>query len=129
MTCVWEAGWRRGWIQKYRSEEVPHDWRKANTAFFFKKGQKVDPGNYRLVRLVWAPEWVLLEHISRHMKDKKVTGNHQCGFTKGKSHLNNLIAFFNKMTGFVGEGRVVKVIYLKFSQAFNTVCHNVLISK
>lgn len=28
-----------------------------------KKGQNVDPGNYRLVTLVWALEWVLLEHI------------------------------------------------------------------
>lgn len=44
MTCVWEAGWRRGWIQKYRSEKAPHGWRKANDAFFFKKGQKVDLG-------------------------------------------------------------------------------------
>ena len=103
---------RRGWIQKYRSEEVPHAWRKANTAFFFKKHQKVDPGNYRLVRLIWALQRILLEHISGHMKEKKVTGNCQCAFTKGKSCLNNLIAAFDKMTGFVGEGRVAEVIYL-----------------
>ncbi|KAK4831564.1 hypothetical protein QYF61_018324 [Mycteria americana] len=118
---------RRGWTQKYRSEEVPHGWKKANTAFFFEKGQKVDPGKYRLVRLVWSLDRVLLEHISGH----KVTGDCQRGFTKGKSCLNNLTAFYNNMTGFVGEGRVVEVVCLKFSQAFNTTFqhHNVLLSK
>lgn len=60
---------------------------------------------------------------------KKVTGNCQCGFTKGKSCPNNLIAFFNKMTGFVGERRLVEVVCLKLSQAFSTISHNVLISK
>lgn len=29
--------------------------------------------------------------------------------------------FFDKKTGFMGEGRIVEIIYLQFSQAFNTV--------
>lgn len=40
---------------------------------------------------------------------KKVTGNCQCGFNKGKSCLNNLFTFFDKVTGFVGKGRAVEV--------------------
>lgn len=94
-----------------------------------KKDKKVGPGNYRLVRLIRSLERVLLEHISRHMKEKKVIGSCQCGFTKSKSCLSNLITFYSKMTGFVGEGRVVEVVCLKFSQAFSTISHNVLKSQ
>lgn len=51
-----------------------------------------------MVRFIWALEWVFLECISGHMKEEKVTGNCQCGFTRSKSCLNNLIAFLDKMT-------------------------------
>lgn len=35
-------------------------------------------------------------------------------------------AFYNKMNGFVGKGRVVGVICLNFSKVFDTVFHNIL---
>ena len=52
---------------------------------------------------------VLLEHISGHMKEEKLTGNDQHGSTKGTSCLTSLIVFYDKMTGFVDEGKVVDV--------------------
>ena len=51
------------------------------------------------------------------------------GFTKDRSHLTNLIAFYHKATGFVGKGRAVDVICLDFSKAFNTISYNILASK
>lgn len=52
-----------------------------------KNGKKEDPDNYQLVSLNSVPgktgQYILLEAISKHMKDKKVTGSNQQGFTKG----------------------------------------------
>ncbi|XP_073532280.1 general transcription factor IIH subunit 3 isoform X1 [Phyllobates terribilis] len=39
LSIIFENSWRTG--------EVPEDWRRANVVPIFKKGKKVDPGNYR----------------------------------------------------------------------------------
>lgn len=69
-------------------------------------GQEEDPGNYRLLSLTSVlgklVEPIFLKVISSHMKDKKVTGNSQYGFTKGRLCLTNLIAF-SEMTDSVDE--------------------------
>ena len=63
------------------------------------------------------------------MKEKVVIRNSHHGLTKSKPCLADLIAFYAEMSGFVGEGRAVDVIYLDFSKAFDTVLHHVLVPK
>jgi len=125
LSIIFERSW---WI-----EEVPEDWRKASVTLVFKKGKKEDPGNYRPVSLTSIPgkvmEQFILEVIIKQLEEKKVIKSSQHGFTKGKSCLTNLIAFYDGMTGWVDEGRAVDVVYLDFSKAFDTVSHNMLIGK
>ncbi|CAM4550617.1 unnamed protein product [Caretta caretta] len=72
---------------------------------------------------------VLKESILKHLEERKVIRNSQHGFTKGKSCLTNLIAFYDKISGSVDEGKAVDVLFLDFSKAFDTVSYGIPASK
>ncbi|CAM4550905.1 unnamed protein product [Caretta caretta] len=74
-------------------------------------------------------EQVLKESILKHLEERKVIRNNQHGFTKGKSCLTNLIAFYDEITGSVDEGKAVDMLFLDFSKVFDTVSHSILVSK
>ncbi|CAM2098853.1 unnamed protein product [Caretta caretta] len=125
LAIIFENSWQLG--------EVLDDWKKANVVPIFKKRKKEDPGNYRPVSLTSVPgkiiEQVLKESILKHLEERKVIRNSQHGFTKDKSCLTNLIAFYDEITGSVDEEKAVDMLFLDFSKAFDTVSYSILASK
>jgi len=94
---------------------MSEDSKIANVSSVFKK-VKEDSGNYKPVCLTVIPgkvtEQLVLDTLSKQSKEKKVIRSSQHRFTKGKSCLINLIAFYDVTTGWVDEEKAVDTTFL-----------------
>lgn len=111
--------------------EARVDWKLANIPIF-KKVKKEEPGNYRPVHLTSVSgkvmEKIILGVSKKHRKDNVIIGHSHHGLMRRRSCLANLISFYDKIIHLVDQGKPV-YIFLKFSMAFSTVPHSILLDK
>lgn len=99
----------------------------------FKKGSKLDPGNYRPVSLTCISckimESIIRDHIAGQLNNSAGLSASQHGFTKGRSCATNLLTAFELWTKWIDEGFGVDIVYLDYRKAFDSVDHVKLIEK
>ena len=125
LSIIFEKSWLSG--------EVPDDWREDYVIPIYKKVSKEDPGKYRPVSLTFVPGKILekipLDDMLNHLRNESVIRDSQHGFTRVRSCLTNLVAFCDGVTALVDEGKVIDIIYLDLTKAFDMVPYHILISK
>ena len=77
------------------SGETPDDWRTANVAPIFKKGDRNNPANYRPVSLTSQVckvlESIIREGVIEHLNNNNLLAEEQHSFREGRSCLSNLL--------------------------------------
>lgn len=112
---------------------LPQSWLDASVTPIFKKGDKLNPENYRPISLVpivaKIAERVILNRLLPFMLDSGVIPGQQHGFIPGRSVLTNLLQCMDSWTKSLDKGIPVDVLYLDFSRAFDRVPKRRLLHK
>ena len=104
--------------------QVPNDWKEANVATIFKKGDKHNPCNYRPVSLTCiiskCMEHILVSNIMQHLDSNKILYALQHGFRKTFSCDTQLLSLFQDLSSYPSQ---TDLIIMDFSKAFDKVPH------
>ena len=117
---------------------VPGDLLQANVARVFKKVEKYDAANYRLVSLTCicckTLEHFIISNINKHLAFESILADCQHGFRSQRSCETQLVHFYHDMVSnrdrALNRGhRQTDVIIMDFPKAFDKVQHRRLLYK
>ena len=107
--------------------QILDEWKTANVAPIFKKGDKSKPSNYRPVSLASicckVIEHILHSHIMKFFEQHHILSDSQHGFRKNRSCETQLILTINDLANGLDNSQQIDGILLYFSKAFNKVPH------
>lgn len=112
---------------------LPKDWLTAVCTPIFKKGDKLDPNNYRQISLLSTClkvfERLIVSTITDFALRCSILPTTQHGFLPGRSTITNLLTCVDNWTTSLDVGRPVDIIYLDFTKAFDKVPKGRLLAK
>ena len=112
---------------------LPSDWRSANIAPVFKKGDVHLAENYRPVSLTCVTckllEHIICKHMLDHLERNRILTSLNHGFRSGYSCETQLVTTVHDLLTKYDIGAQVDVAILDFSKAFDTVPHKKLLHK
>ena len=115
------------------TEAVPSCFKQARVLPLFKKGSKLDPGNYRPVSILNVLSKVLERavhaRLSEYLSKRDLLFGNQSGFRSSFSTDTCLIGLSDFVRSEMGSGRLVGLVMLDLRKAFDTVDHGILLEK
>ena len=99
--------------------QVPNDWKEANVAPIFEKGDKHNPCNYRPVSLTCiiskCMEHILVSNIMQHLDSNKILYALQHGFRKNFSCDTQLLSLFQDLSSNPSQTDLIIMDFVKLS--------------
>ena len=112
---------------------TPTDWKHANVAPVFKKGEKYKAVNYRPISLTCIccklMEHIITSNVMSHLENNNILYNLQHGFRKARSCESQLIDFIQELNSKNNQNIQTDLIIMDFAKAFDKVPHKRLLYK
>ena len=108
----------------WKNEEVPQDWKDASIVPLFKKGSRVDCGNYRGISLLSIAGKILARILLNRLNSlltTQVLPETQCGFRSGRSTMDMIFSLRQVQEKCLEQNMPLYAVFIDFSKAFDTV--------
>ena len=114
--------------QSLRDHTIPAIWKQAYITPIYKKGNRLDPKNYRPVSLTSlickTMKHILVSHIMKHLESNDILTEVQHGFRSKHSCEAPFFLTTNDLAKAIDNNTQVDMVILDFSKAFDEVAHN-----
>ena len=115
------------------TSSVPNEWRAAHGVPVFKSGSSAQVANYRPISLTCIAcklmERNIIVNLLGYLHQHKLISKVQHGFKSRRSTTTNLLETINDWSLTNSNRRIASTVYINFSRAFDSVCHNKLFCK
>ena len=117
----------------YRGEGFPLEWRDCTVVPIFKKGDRLDPNNYRGIALINTLLKVLTKVIATRLQnvccDFKLIRKEQVGFIRSEECVAQVACLLESCQRRKIQGKDTLLCFLDLRKAYDMVPHERLISK
>ena len=115
------------------TETVPSELKRAKVVPLYKKGSRLDPGNYRPVSILSALSKLLERAVNsqlvNHLNSRNLLYEYQSGFRNRYSTDTCLINLTDYVRDEFKKGKMVGMVMIDLRKAFDTVDGDILINK
>lgn len=113
--------------------DFPDEWKKAKVTPIFKSGDRMVVGNYRPISVLSIVSKILEravhDQLYMYLTNAGLLSNAQSGFRTNHSTSTTLLDVQDFILRNMDDGYATGVIFLDLKKAFDTVNHDILISK
>ena len=117
----------------FKTGDVPDKLKLAKVIPIFKKNNRHDPNNYRPISLLSVinklMEKLMFKRISKFIEKYNILYEYQFGFRKDHSTTLAIMEIHENIINTLVKGSYIAGLYLDLSKAFDTVDHEILVSK